>query len=101
MSKEFDLSFEGSEARAAKGLCGLCSNNVFVDEHGFRICALCGAENLIGYRCPGCRSKSGMGDKLRGCAFCGQQLMPGERHACGVCGNDHGDGRECQFCGTI
>lgn len=72
---KFDLSFEAIEARAAKGQCGLCGNNVFVNERGYRRCALCGAEKLVGYKCPGCRSTSGVGDKMAGCSFCGQPLI--------------------------
>lgn len=75
MTQQHDMSFESIEARAALGVCGTCASNSFIFERGFRRCALCDTENLIGYRCPGCRSKSGVGNKLAGCAFCGQQLM--------------------------
>jgi ribosomal protein L37E len=100
----YDLTPAAIEARAAQGLCGMCGNNVFVFERGFRRCALCGTENLVGYKCPGCRSTSGVGDRLAGCAFCGQQLMPDEPEIlCPVCGENlayHVYNPECPLCGT-
>lgn len=68
-------TFEQVNERVAQGLCGLCGNNSFVAEGGYRKCALCSAENLTDYKCPGCQSTNGAGDKMSGCAFCGTPLM--------------------------
>lgn len=69
--------FEAIEQRAKRGYCGLCHHDTFThNPDDLRCCARCGAENLIEYCCPGCQSSSGVGDKMGGCAFCGQPLIP-------------------------